>query len=671
MTMDLEKIDLGSFGIHESDPLGANLSEAVKVDPAQHSQVVNLSKQSGVPEFAVEDNPSAVEQHLKLEQIDVEGLRVRAPKSADFVRKDFNNAVLAQEDVMSGVLESIETIFSGLGTSIGIGFKTQTAGTVLLGHEAATDRIDEIVPWSAMPLGMETEAHQLSQDFAEVLGVKTDEEYQALRKRGADQLIQHIQKLQERRAEVTPENMTLVEEGVRAGIESLANMLPATLAMIGTQGRAAPLFLIGAQTYTGSYADARAEGLPIDKSRWFASIEAAIEVGTELMPLTTLEKMLTGRSKGLSKDMLRFAVRELGTEQLATAGQSLNAYLFGLDAEMEQATPEERVEIQLRRQAVTAIATAIAGGAQASGVTLVNRTVAKLTATEQQNESQSEAEQRGIDQLNAQAEQSELKKHDVELFKQFVRESTGENDVNVYIDGAQTALYLQSKTRAEIEADPALKLLDNARIDARDTGADIEIAVDEFAGEIAGTEHFKQLRDHMTLNDQAVSPFRQEQHREETREYVTKILMDEAEQNTSEYVEAQEIYSQVRDQLIDTGTVSAQNASVMAQVVPAWATAHARRSGKSIAEVYADAGLTGEGPQSGERARLEGEQVLTQPGYHGSPHKFDRFDHSKMGTGEGAQAYGWGTYIAENPDVGNEYKSVLVDRELLKTKEGA
>lgn len=30
--------------------------------------------------------------------------------------------------------------------------------------------------------------------------------------------------------------------------------------------------------------------------------------------------------------------------------------------------------------------------------------------------------------------------------------------------------------------------------------------------------------------------------------------------------------------------------------------------------------------------------------YHGSGAKFDRFDHSFMGTGEGAQAYGWGTY---------------------------
>jgi hypothetical protein len=42
--------------------------------------------------------------------------------------------------------------------------------------------------------------------------------------------------------------------------------------------------------------------------------------------------------------------------------------------------------------------------------------------------------------------------------------------------------------------------------------------------------------------------------------------------------------------------------------------------------------------------------------YHGSPHDFDRFDMSKIGTGEGAQAYGHGLYFAENPKVAREYR---------------
>lgn len=45
--------------------------------------------------------------------------------------------------------------------------------------------------------------------------------------------------------------------------------------------------------------------------------------------------------------------------------------------------------------------------------------------------------------------------------------------------------------------------------------------------------------------------------------------------------------------------------------------------------------------------------------YHGSPHKFDKFDMSKIGTGEGAQAYGHGLYFAESPEVAKTYASPL------------
>ena len=40
--------------------------------------------------------------------------------------------------------------------------------------------------------------------------------------------------------------------------------------------------------------------------------------------------------------------------------------------------------------------------------------------------------------------------------------------------------------------------------------------------------------------------------------------------------------------------------------------------------------------------------------YHSSPHDFDKFDLSKIGTGEGAQVYGHGLYFAENPAVSGQ-----------------
>ncbi len=68
----------------------------------------------------------------------------------------------------------------------------------------------------------------------------------------------------------------------------------------------------------------------------------------------------------------------------------------------------------------------------------------------------------------------------------------------------------------------------------------------------------------------------------------------------------------------------------------------------------------------GKFAQSQGKQIANLPTgparnqagaivYHGSPHKFDAFDSSKIGTGEGAQAYGHGLYFAENPDVAKQY----------------
>jgi hypothetical protein len=45
--------------------------------------------------------------------------------------------------------------------------------------------------------------------------------------------------------------------------------------------------------------------------------------------------------------------------------------------------------------------------------------------------------------------------------------------------------------------------------------------------------------------------------------------------------------------------------------------------------------------------------------YHGSPHDFDRFSLDKIGTGEGAQAYGHGLYFAESEGVARSYRDSL------------
>lgn len=53
------------------------------------------------------------------------------------------------------------------------------------------------------------------------------------------------------------------------------------------------------------------------------------------------------------------------------------------------------------------------------------------------------------------------------------------------------------------------------------------------------------------------------------------------------------------------------------------------------------------------RGQMMGVSPLTV--FQGSPHRFTKLDSSKIGTGEGAQMYGYGLYFAENPAFAKQY----------------
>lgn len=50
--------------------------------------------------------------------------------------------------------------------------------------------------------------------------------------------------------------------------------------------------------------------------------------------------------------------------------------------------------------------------------------------------------------------------------------------------------------------------------------------------------------------------------------------------------------------------------------------------------------------------------------YHGSPHVFDKFDMSKIGSGDGLNKFGYGFYFTDNPDMAIYYAKELSKGEL-------
>ncbi len=58
-----------------------------------------------------------------------------------------------------------------------------------------------------------------------------------------------------------------------------------------------------------------------------------------------------------------------------------------------------------------------------------------------------------------------------------------------------------------------------------------------------------------------------------------------------------------------------------------------------------------------ERQEVNEDIMREQRAWHGSGADFDAFDHGHMGEGEGAQAYGWGTYVTQVEGIARSYAS--------------
>ncbi len=93
-------------------------------------------------------------------------------------------------------------------------------------------------------------------------------------------------------------------------------------------------------------------------------------------------------------------------------------------------------------------------------------------------------------------------------------------------------------------------------------------------------------------------------------------------------------------------------------------------AGLGVAGIGAGKGLLKAGLETGKfiapKVGQMAEQYAVNTGllsplvaYHGTPYTFDKFDISKVGTGEGAQAYGHGIYFAEAPGIARGYQMAL------------
>jgi hypothetical protein len=86
------------------------------------------------------------------------------------------------------------------------------------------------------------------------------------------------------------------------------------------------------------------------------------------------------------------------------------------------------------------------------------------------------------------------------------------------------------------------------------------------------------------------------------------------------------------------------------------------QGGSQQIDLFQDSRAT---PEAGADVRTVGDTKIVGPtsfairAFHGTPHEVDEFSTEKIGTGEGAQVYGWGLYFARNREVADHYRESL------------
>ena len=117
-----------------------------------------------------------------------------------------------------------------------------------------------------------------------------------------------------------------------------------------------------------------------------------------------------------------------------------------------------------------------------------------------------------------------------------------------------------------------------------------------------------------------------------------------------------DIYSYI-DSLKRRGSDFIQNPGTSLQQMVGYANDRAGAYNQALSESAREP-LTSPKTQALASQMAEGYSPVGMTVYHGSPYKFKVFDPAKIGTGEGAQAYGHGLYVAENPKVATDYMKI-------------
>jgi hypothetical protein len=445
--------------------LKANLITAVRENPDQMAQAVDLSKRTGLPADVVARNLQDVALQDAVSRADA--VLQTSPVIARRMREKPLFAKVAHDDVEQ--LAEVEGAFArtlkNLPRAVGAAFPGAGAG--LYGAAAAVFEVpgqvfgaaeDALAGLMGAPGGMTRNVGEMAGGFLR----EQQRASEAVRKSVAP---------------VVTEDTSIIERGFYGGVES-ATQTAITLPLALRQaGEKAVLVILGAITGGRSYGQAREKGIDPASAAAYGLSDAVIEVATERIPVTRLLGDIKAGSSFVNT-LARQVAAEVPGEQVATILQDMNEWaVLNPDKPFSQYLAERP-----SRAAETLVATIVGSSIQASAGYTISDVTGRVAAR-QEKAKQAEQVSRGVQEVLAAVSGSKLSKRDPAALAETVQEIADDAGVSeVFVDAQAFAQALQ-QSPAALEAMPesAAQLQE-----ALQTGGDIAIPMGELA-RLAGT----------------------------------------------------------------------------------------------------------------------------------------------------------------------------------------
>lgn len=609
-------------------PQRTSLYNAVRQNPDEAAKLRDLSKRSGIPADAVATDPAAVEADLRFKGIDFTGLQQNNPTTSAFMsipdnanvahddmetfvgvedwlnRKDpqstgerYTNA-LKRGSVNTGVLGeylgfSLDKFISNIGRNL------LPAPRGVSDEEWHTRREELMLGrgYAGMLKAAEASAEipvdEKMQEFSEVVAAAEEQGTDVAIATGIEYLAKNPSVLGIVVAEQLMPMAVSLPVGGWGGSAAvkITNPLVSRIANQAAQEYLRRSIQLGAVNYVTNDAMVMGAELAsalndpklsveeaISKARTKSFVEGGVNAAFAFLPVpqgaTTVGKLasLTGET-----------VKQ-GTA--GATGAAAAAYSVGEEIELSE------LMLEFFGEAVTApVDLAVIAGEE---VQMRNQFKQAVTALK------SNSEQQRIDALETIVADSKVKNRSKDVLKQFVEQAQQDGD-NVYIPAQALQEYLNQN---EVDlTDPAFASVADQIAEAAALGGDVLMPVSDFVTDMVGSEHYGPLRQHMRLSSESLTPAEQQQAIAENEAFVQQ-LVEEATANAQEFEESKRIYEEVKEQLIQTGVVDRRAAKFMAEIIPAWATSMAQRTGQTVAEVYENAGLRVQGPFADQQAEI-------------------------------------------------------------------